>query len=194
MAQLQPLPRDELLKIKAFAAIAEIMGFVSNSLLTMGRKPELLQAFSALNVQVFGPGRVDERLKWLIGFVSSNAAGCRYCQAHTSELAHGSGVAIDKIRAAFEYETSPLFNAAERAALRLAHHASLVPNLSTSEHFDDLKQHYGEAEIVEIVAVIAMFGFLNRWNDTMGTQLEPKPREFASEILGAKGWIVGKHD
>jgi len=46
---------------------------------------------------------------------------------------------------------------------------------------------------VEIVGVIAMFGFLNRWNDTFATPLEDEPLEFGQKHLAAHGWDAGKH-
>jgi hypothetical protein len=38
------------------------------------------------------------------------------------------------------------------------------------------------------VAVIALFGFLNRWNDTLGTVLEDVPKEFVEKELQPLGW------
>jgi hypothetical protein len=43
------------------------------------------------------------------------------------------------------------------------------------------------------VAVISLFGWLNRWNDTMATELEDEPLAFASQHLTANGWSAGKH-
>jgi alkylhydroperoxidase family enzyme len=99
----------------------------------------------------------------------------------------------EKIRAVWEFETSPLFSPAERAALRLGYHAALVPNEVTAADFDELKRHFDEGQIVEIVGTIALFGYLNRWNDTMATQLESKAVDVASRAIGAVGWTAGKH-
>ena len=46
---------------------------------------------------------------------------------------------------------------------------------------------------MQIVAVISLFGFLNRWNDTMATELEASPVEFATDALGSIEWQLGKH-
>jgi alkylhydroperoxidase family enzyme len=119
--------------------------------------------------------------------------GARHRQAHTSADAAHAGVAADKIEHAFEFETHPGFSAAERAALRLARDSALLPNLVEAEHFAALRLHFDEAQIVELVAVRALFGFLNRWNDTMSTELEGVPRSFAESHLGGAGWKVGKH-
>lgn len=194
MANVEPLARAELSEFESlFKALDAGFGFVPNSMLTMGRRPEILRAFAALGGAVLGPGLVDAGLKQLVAMVSSLSAGCRYCQAHTSEQASHRGVEEAKIAAVFDFETSPLFSGAERAALRLARDASTVPNDTSREHFAALREHFDEDQIVEIVAVISTFGFLNRWNDTMATDLEDSPVAFASATLAAGGWTPGKH-
>ena len=51
-------------------------------------------------------------------------------------------------------ERSPLFDEPERAALRFARDASLVPNEVTPTHFAELRAHWDEGQVVEIAAVI----------------------------------------
>ena len=98
----------------------------------------------------------------------------------------------EKIAAIWEFESSPLYDAAERAALRFARDASLVPNTVTPAHFEELRRHWDDGQIVELLSVVALFGFLNRWNDTMATDLEEIPAAFASATLGPS-WEPGKH-
>ena len=195
MPHVKPLAREELPQFEPFFQAAEQMmgGFVPSSLFTLGHRPEILQAFMMLAATVNGPGTVDPGLKQLVAYVASNAAGCRYCQAHTATHASHAGVDPEKVEHAFEFETHPTFSDAERAALRLARDSALVPNLVEGEHFDALRRHFDEAQIVELVAVSALFGFLNRWNDTLSTELEAVPRGFAERHLAAAGWKVGKH-
>jgi uncharacterized peroxidase-related enzyme len=195
MPHVKPLAREQLVEFEPYFQVAEQMmgGFVPSSLFTMGHRPEILQAFMMLAGTINGPGTVDPGLKQLVAYVASNAAGCRYCQAHTSTHAAHAGVDADKVEHAFEFETHPAFSDAERAALRLARDSALVPNLVEAEHFAALRQHFDEPQIVELVAVSALFGFLNRWNDTMATELEDVPRGFAARHLAGAGWEVGKH-
>jgi alkylhydroperoxidase family enzyme len=105
----------------------------------------------------------------------------------------GAGVSPEKEAALWEYETSDLFTAAERAALHVARGAGQVPNAVTDEDFDELKKHYSDEQIVEILAAISTFGFFNRYNDTLATELESSPLQAAKEILEPRGWDVGKH-
>ena len=194
MARIPPLRREDLPDLEPLFGIVEsVMGFLPNSILTMGRRPELAKAFLGLAGQVQAPGKVDPETKHLVAFVSSRAAGCRYCQAHTAHSADRAGAPPEKIDAAFEFETSDLFDEAERAALRLARDASLASGAVTDAHFEALRRHHDEDAILEIVAVIALFGWLNRWNDTLGTTLEASPLGFASSQLVGRGWEAGPH-
>jgi len=190
---LDPLRREDLPELEAlFRHYDETLSFVPNSLFTMARRPEILAAFSELITQIWNTGTLPKALKPLIAIVSSVAAGCRYCQAHEAVDARERGVADDKIAAIWDFERSDLFTDAERAALRFARDASLVPNLVTPGHFEELRQHWDEGQIVEMLAVIGLFGFLNRWNDTMATDLEPEPLAFAGARYGGN-WEPGKH-
>ncbi len=194
MANVEPLPREALAELESFFQLAEgAMGFVPRSLYTMGRKPEMLRAFAGLTVAVLGPGKVEPGLKQLVAMVASVSAGCRYCQAHTSASASRTGVTAEKVAAVYDFATSPLFSNRERAALKLARDAGIVPNATTPAHFAELRNHFSEDEIVELVGVISLFGWLNRWNDTMATELEDEPFSFASAHLGSRGWEASKH-
>jgi AhpD family alkylhydroperoxidase len=159
----------------------------------MARRPAIAQAFMDLNRAVLYEGTVPEELKMLISLVASQASGCRYCQAHMANLASIYRASDARIAAVWEYATSPLFSAAERAALRLAHRAALVPNEASAADFAELSKYFDAGQIVEIVATVALFGYLNRWNDTMATELEELPGSVAARALGAAGWQPGKH-
>jgi len=147
----------------------------------------------ALNQAILYEGTVSEELKMLISLIASQAAGCRYCQAHMANLSYIYKASREKIAAVWDWETSPLFSDAERAALTLAFKASVLPNEATKEDFDRALEYFGDDELVEIVGSIALFGYLNRWNDTMATDLEAYPKSIAEKIIGKTGWTAGKH-
>ena len=194
MPHLEPLPWDANPQLRdRFQHYQDTRGFVPNSILTMSRRPAIAEAFMNLNRAVLYEGTVPEELKMLVSLVTSQASGCRYCQAHMANLSSIYRASDEKIRAVWEFETSPLFSPAERAAIRLGYSAALVPNEAGEEDFDELKRHFDEGQIVEIVATIALFGYLNRWNDTMATTLEPRAVEVAERAIGAAGWQSGKH-
>ncbi len=194
MPRLPALERADLSEYEElFSSIEGHLGVLPNSTLTMAHRPEIMTAFANLNAAVMGPGAVDAQLKQLVALMVSSAATCRYCQAHTADVAHQRGVTEAKIEALFEHQTSDLFDDAERAALTLAEGAGHVPNQVTDEQFAALREHFSDEQVVELVAVMSVFGYLNRWNDTMATTLESSPLAFAGDHLQADGWTVGKH-
>ncbi|MEQ9815608.1 MAG: carboxymuconolactone decarboxylase family protein [Azospirillaceae bacterium] len=194
MALIDPLPTDATPELEeAFAFFMGPLGFVPNSMRIMQRRPAMVKAFSALNAAVMA-GAVDPGLKRLIGHVASRVAGCQYCMAHTVLGAERKGIAEDKLHAVWVYPTSPLFSAAERAALDFAAAAASVPNAVTPEIAQALKAHWSEDEIVEILGVVALFGFLNRWNDSLATPLEDEAGRLGDTYLADHGWTRGKHE
>jgi uncharacterized peroxidase-related enzyme len=195
MTRIPPLSEDEVAPMlrEAMDKQRNQLGLVPESLLTMAYRPRMAAAWANLTAEVVGEGDVDRGLKQLVAYVASAAHGCRYCQAHTAHSAERLGVRLDKLHAAFEAEQSDLFTDAEKAALKLAWDAAMVPNQVTDEHFERLKAHFTSEQIVEIMAVVAMFGWLNRWNDTMATTLEDHPLAWAQENLSSAGWAAGQH-
>lgn len=195
MALVSPLEKGTSTEVDTLAAFFnETLGFTPNSVLTMQRRPEIAAAFINLNRAVMAnAGRVTSEQKRLIGHLASLSAGCRYCQAHTVLAAKRYGASDERLQALWEYRDSPLFTPAERAAFDFAVAASAVPNAVDGAVGDALRAHWTDAEIVEILGVVALFGFLNRWNDSMGTALEPDARQLATEQLADRGWSPGKH-
>lgn len=195
MSRLAPLPAEHQPELKDhFDFFIGTLGFTPNSVLTMQRKPALVRAFAQLNAAVMDPqAEVDLGFRRLIGHVASQAGGCLYCQAHTLLGAQNFGIGADKLAAIWDYASSPLYSEAERLALDFALAAGAQPNAVTDDLFERLRTHWSETQIVEILGVVAMFGFLNRWNDSMATPLEAVPEAVARQALGAHGWTAGKH-
>src|SRR6266545_3159312 len=193
--RIAPLPVEHSPELKdQFETMRRNLGFVPNSILIMQRKPKLAKAFAQLTGAIWDPeGKVDRGLKRLIAHVASRAAGCRYCMAHTAGGALHFGIEEKKLAAVWEFRTSPLFSEAEKVALDFAIAAASVPNGVTDVMFAELRKHWSENQIVEILAVIATFGFLNRWNDSLGTPLEDEPMAVGRKHLAPRGWSAGKH-
>jgi uncharacterized peroxidase-related enzyme len=195
MSFVQPLPPDHDDEVRRLADFFnETLGFCPNSVLTMQRRPRIARAFIELNMAVMeNRGRVTSALKRLIAYISSYAAGCRYCQAHTIRAAERYGAEADQMTHIWEYRTHTAFSDADRVVLDLAVAASAVPNAVDAELQTRVREHWDDGEIVEILGVIALFGYLNRWNDSMATELEEGGLESGREWLAAQGWEVGKH-
>ncbi|MGD9966093.1 MAG: carboxymuconolactone decarboxylase family protein [Hyphomonadaceae bacterium] len=190
-----PLPADHDSEVAELARFFnETLGFPPNSVLTMQRRPAIAKAFIGLNRAVMEcKGRVTSEQKRLIGLIASQTAGCRYCQAHTARAAERYGASGARIAEVWNFERSDLFTAAEKAAFAFAQAAASMPNAVDEHIAAALRTHWTDDEIVEILGVIALFGYLNRWNDSMATSIEPGAVDSGDKHLAARGWTPGKH-
>lgn len=189
---LDPEHDPETLKLAGF--FNETLGFCPNSVLTMQHRPAISKAFINLNKAVMANnGRVSSALKRMIAWVSSNASGCRYCQAHAIRAAERYGAETEQLNNIWDYQSHPSFSEEERVALDFALAASSLPNSVDEPLRERLYSHWNEGEIVEMLGVISLFGFLNRWNDSMATTLEDGAAESGGHYLAKYGWNKGKH-
>lgn len=195
MPLVNPLSADHDLETKKLAAFFnETLGFCPNSVLTMQHRPEISKAFINLNMAVMANhGRVTSALKRMMAWVSSNATGCRYCEAHAIRAAERYSANNEQLENIWSYKSHPAFSPAERAALDFALAASQNPNNVTASTKTELYKHWDEGEVVEMLGVISLFGFLNRWNDSMGTTLENDAIASGKKHLATTGWTKGKH-
>jgi uncharacterized peroxidase-related enzyme len=196
MARISPATPEQ------FAQVADHMkrwrktkGYPPNSWLTMARKPRVFRAYRDLHTAVMmDDGEVPKALKFLVACVVSTAASDPYCAAHNAENAnHIAGVSLAKVEALAQFRTSPLYSPAERAALEVASAAGACPPAVTDAHFAGLRRFYSEDAAAEIVAVIALLGWLNRWNITLATGIEDEALAFAAKHLAPSGWTPGAH-
>jgi alkylhydroperoxidase family enzyme len=195
VARLNPLPPEHTPELnEEFDSFFKTLGFVPNSVLTMQRKPKLAKAFVQMQRALWDPdSKVDRGLKRLLAHAAARASDDLYSMAHTASGALHFGIAPEKLAAVREYRRSPLFTLAERAALDLATAASATPNAVNDAVFAEARKHWSEEQIVEILGVVAMAGFLSRWNVSMQTPLEPEPSEVGEKHLAALGWRAGAH-
>ena len=172
----------------------DTLGFCPNSVLTMQRRPNIARAFIQLNMAVMeNHGQLTSEFQRLIAFVSSNTAGCRYCQAHTIRAAERYGSSSERLEHVWDFKNQDFFTNAEKAALQFAQEASMVPVNITEDTEKQLHVYWSDDDIVEIMGVIALFGYLNRWNDVMATSLEGDAITSGQDLLKGISWVPGKH-
>jgi len=195
MALVTPLAADENEEVTELARFFnETLGFCPNSVLTMQRRPAIAKAFINLNMAVMAnEGTVTAEQKRLIGYITSANTGCRYCEAHTILAAERYGGTDERLANIWSFRESDIYSAGEKAAFEFALAASSVPNSVDDNISAELHKFWDEGEIVEILGVIALFGYLNRWNDSMGTTMETGAVDAGERLLKESTWTRGKH-
>ena len=195
MALVRPLEEHEIEKelCEFIQFFKGPLGVIPNSVRTMSRRPRVARAFTELNIAVMEcHGKVTPEFKRIIGYVTSFVSGCRYCQAHTILGSQRFGSSEERLNEAWNFMESSYYSEAEKAALKYAFAAASVLSVDGLNLFHSGK-YWEDDDIVEITAVIALFGYLNRWNDSMGSALEDLPIEAGEKYLTNTDWVVGKH-
>ena len=196
MAHVKPLPADTHPDLKeTFETYRHHLGYMPNTVLILQRRPKLVKALAQMASAVWDreTSEVNLGFKRLVAYTASRTHGCNYSMAHAAEAAHRLGESDARIEAVADYRTSPLFTEAERVALDFAVAAASQPNAVTGDLFERMKKYWSDGQIVEVAGVVALNGFLNRWNSTMAPPLEAEPIAFGEKHLKRHGWRVGKH-
>ncbi len=196
MHRIAPAPPEKFAEVSDhMERWKKLKGYPPNSWQTMVRKPKVFRAYRELHTAVMiDQGEVSKALKFMVAEVVSIAAGDPYCAAHNAENAvEVGGVDPKKVEALAQFRTSVLFDAGERAALELAHAAGSAPPCVSDAHFDELRKYYSDDAMVEIVSVISLLGWLNRWCMTCATEIEDRALAFGLEHLAQSGWAPGVH-
>ncbi|WP_426369169.1 carboxymuconolactone decarboxylase family protein [Pseudocolwellia sp. HL-MZ7] len=195
MPLVKPLASDHNEEVAELARFFnETLGFCPNSVLTMQRRPAIAKAFISLNMAVMAnEGRVTAEQKRLIGYITSANTGCRYCEAHTILAAERYGGTEERLANIWSFRETDLYTAAEKAAFEFALAASSVPNAVDDVISAEINKYWDEGEVVEILGVVALFGYLNRWNDSMGTTMETGAVDAGERLLSESTWTRGKH-
>lgn len=70
------------------------------------------------------------------------------------------------------WRTSPLFGEPEKAALDYAERMTITGERIDDALFARLQQHFGEAQIVELTAVVALENFRSKFNPALAIEAQ----------------------
>ena len=79
---------------------------------------------------------------------------------------------LDKVAEVLNWQESKLFSPAERVALEYAERVTYTDRQVDDALFAELKEHYTEAQIVELTAAIALENFRSKFNPTLGVEAQ----------------------
>jgi alkylhydroperoxidase family enzyme len=125
-------------------------------------------------------------------YVSSLTAQCAYCSAHSCSFALRRGAQPETIALALDADGRP-HTPSERAAIAVARSLASVPSRLTQAERQELERHFSPAHVEWIVLCIAIMGFLNKFMDAVGVELEEATAAEVRGLIGPTGWAPGKH-
>lgn len=140
--------------------------------------PRLLFGYGMLEQSSAAKPRVSEHLRSLVVLKSAVMQGCAFCQDIGSHEARRASVSDAQILDLYRYRESEHFDQAERLALDLAVGMTLTPVQVSDELMASLREHFDDAQLVELVHMVALENLRSRFN--------------AAFAIGAAGFSEGQ--
>jgi hypothetical protein len=122
-------------------------------------------------------------------YAASSAAGCAYCSAHSCSFAVRRGADPEKVAAALELDRASL-DPGELAAVTVATSLASIPGRLAPADKAALVDAFGARNAEWIVLSVAMMGFLNKFTDAIGVEVEQSLASEVSDLLGP-AWTPG---
>jgi len=165
MAIISSLEKNQIEEIAqaVYEKFEKETGRVPEWVKVMAHNPKILKEFTELFKVVMGEGEIDPSLRWKIAFVVSDSLKCPFCVDVTGKMLKTLGASEEILGKIKEGKDLP---EKEKQVLALVREVTLKANICTPELFDKLKENFSEQEIVEIVSIVGLFNYINRFNNT----------------------------
>ena len=128
----------------------------------MAHCPIILKEFTGLFGAIMKEGEIGLSLKWKIAFTISKMLKCPFCVDVTEKMLEKLGADKETIK------TSDADSMVEEKVLELVKDITDDAHVDQVEVFEKLRKIFSEAQIVEIISVIGLFNYINRFNNTLG--------------------------
>ncbi|MEL6300467.1 MAG: thrombospondin type 3 repeat-containing protein [Pseudomonadota bacterium] len=151
-----------------------------------------------------GDRALPMKFLWQVFVVYQLSSGCVHCQVHgtrwlyeflesESESGTVSETAMRDIYDLFDFERSDRFDAAQKAALRFGRDAGPLPSRITPAHIEELRRHYADREIQELMMIVAAGSRLSAGQQANVTVTDRTSMGWALRALPKVGWRPGGH-
>jgi len=164
MALISSLEKDQVGEIvnEVYEKFEKETGKVPEWVKVMAHRPEILKEFTELFKSVMSKGEIEPFLKWKIALIVSKALKCPFCVDVTEKMLKRLGASEEIIKGIEE------LSGEEKEILELVKDVTLDGHLDQPELFEKLKEKFNEDQIVEIISVMGLFNYINRFNNTLG--------------------------
>jgi AhpD family alkylhydroperoxidase len=130
--------------------------------------PGLLLGYAMLEWATAKLNRVDERLRLLAELKAATLTHCEFCIDLGSQIARQSGLSDEHLLALPRYRESELFSDLEKLVLDYAVGMSRTPVEVSDVLFAALREHFDDAQLVDLTHVIALENLRGRFNLALG--------------------------
>ena len=130
----------------------------------MAHSPKILKEFTELFKVIMAEGKIKAYLKWKIAYTVSEMLKCPFCVNVTTKMLEKFGATEEMMKKTTDEN---VFKKAEKEILELVKDVTDDAHLDQPEIFMRLKEKLTEAQIIEVISVIGLFNYINRFNNTL---------------------------
>jgi AhpD family alkylhydroperoxidase len=130
--------------------------------------PGVLRGYAKLERATAGTHGLDQRHQALAELMAATVTRCAYCIDLGSQVARRWGISDDELLALADYQTSPMFNVVDKLVLAYAEGISRTPVDVPADLVERLREHFRDAQIVELTHRVALENLRGRFNLALG--------------------------
>jgi AhpD family alkylhydroperoxidase len=130
--------------------------------------PGLLRGYGMMEQATAELNGVDRRLQALAQLKAATLTQCEYCIDLGSQISRQWGLSDAEMLALPAYQTSELFSELDKLVLDYAVGVSRTPVEVSDELFARLREHFDDAQLVELTHLIAVENLRGRFNLALG--------------------------
>ncbi len=166
MANLSSLNKQQVNEVakQVYEKFEQETGKVPEWVKVMAHRPEILKEFTELFKTIMGKGEIEASLKWKIAYTISDMLKCPFCVDVTSKMLNKLGADEKTLENIIKGKD---LSENEKRVLELVKDITADAHLDKPKIFEELKDKLSEAEIVEIISVIGLFNYINRFNNSL---------------------------
>jgi uncharacterized peroxidase-related enzyme len=179
MARVRSIASGELPADLAaiYERFASQYGPFRNQVAVFAHVPPALRHLMSMLMELRAANTLPKRYLELAIVTVSKLNECDYCVAHHKPFLAVEGVSAAGIDRLLDYRDHPELNEVDRLVVEYAIAAWERPNRIRDHLVERLRQHFGEAQIVELTLRITLCGFFNKFNDALQIEEEPEAAE-----------------
>lgn len=174
MARVRSIQPEELPEDLAaiYRRFASEYGPFANQVAVFAHVPAAIRHLFPMLMELREAKTLPKRTLELAIITVSKLNECHYCVAHHTPFLVPEGISADGVARVLDYADHPEFDAIDKLVVEYSIAAWQNSNRIPEALFRRLRQHFSEAQIVELTLRITLCGFFNRFNDSMGIEEE----------------------
>lgn len=157
---------------KRYEYLSKSLGRINTYHKVLAHLPDVTKylSFMPMVIQREGAGGLlSTRIKEMVVLKTSFLNNCAHCIAHNTALGEASGITDEQVQAIASdtYMESPALTKRQKLAVLWAEHVTLNTARYRNDIFEEMKENFSEAEILELTLVCGMFNMSNRIMDSL---------------------------